>query len=305
MTKIKNVNRGLDHSSLSSTLNRFFRLRTAPRLTRNRLLTLRSLTIAICFVFLAVSAQAQTADVDKNWTTVGSAGTLDESAVGKVFFDQSKAQRGQVPGPIISSKPALVSPQTDSAVIRYNVTAVDSFFVPRVCRTNSSLSSLDVRLRLRYLASGPGARVVAKLIEVTLATGTENALLTFDSAGPGLSLSDNYQVQSISVCGRPWNFDFQNKAYYIEATLTTNTIVISAAGIQMIQIDNFTRPAVIDSNQCARLAAQIHSLEEELTRIDSKDEASQDETDINERKRILKAIGQLTVRSRRLRCPGA
>jgi len=117
-------------------------------------------------------------------------------------------------------------------------------------------------MRLRYLASGPGARVVAKLIEADLSTGTEKSLLTFDSAGPGLSLSDNYQVQSISVCGRPWNFDFQKKAYYIEATLTGNTIAaLTAAGIQMIQIDNVTRPAVVDSIQCAKIATEIERLE--------------------------------------------
>lgn len=262
MTKIRNENLGLGHSRLSSTLNRFARRSTLMALTRNYLLNFRNVTIVICSVFLAVSAHAQTADVDKNWTTVGSAGTLDEKSAGKVFFDQSKVQMGQVGGTTTTGNPALISTQTDSAVIRYNVTAVDAFFAPRVCRTNKFLSSQDVRLRLRYLASGSGARVVAKLIEVDLATGTEKTLLTFDSAGPGLSLSDNYQVQSISVCGRPWNFDFQNKAYYIEATLSGNSIAaITAAGIQMIQIDNFTRPAEVDLIRCAKIAKDIERLD--------------------------------------------
>ena len=260
MTKIRNENLGLAHSRLSSTINRVSHKTGIRTFARHNLLILRNFTIAICFVFLAVSAQAQTADVDKNWTTVGSAGTLDETSVGKVFFEHGIVQRGRVGG-TTNPDPSLVS-TADSAVIRYNVTAVDSFFVPRVCRTNTSLSSLDVRMRLRYLASGPGARVVAKLIEVDLAIGTEKVLLTFDSAGPGLSLSDNYQVQSISVCGRPWNFDFQNKAYYIEATLTGSSIAaITAAGIQMIEIDNFTRPAVVDQSQCARIAREIERLE--------------------------------------------
>jgi hypothetical protein len=209
-------------------------------LTRNYVLNFRNLTIAICFVLMAFSAQAQTADVDKNWTTVGSAGTLDESSVGKVFFDHSIVQMGRrVGGSTSAKRRGLILTQTQSAAIRYNVTPVDGFFVPRRCTPDNSL---DVRLRLRYLAAGPSARVVAKLIEVDLATGTEKPLLTFDSTGPGLSLSDNYQVQSGFVCGRPWNFDFENKAYYIEATLTTSSIAaFSAAGIQMIQIDNFTR----------------------------------------------------------------
>jgi hypothetical protein len=252
MTKIKNEKFALDQLRVPSTLNRVS--------SKSYLLNIRNITIAICFVFLAVSAQAQTPDVDKNWTTLGSAGTLDETSVGKVFFDHGIVQMGKV-GVITSPTSSLVL-STDSAVIRYNVTAVESFFALRACRTNTALNSLDVQMRLRYLASGPGARVVAKLIEADLATGTEKRLLTFDSAAPGLSLSDNYQVQSISVCGRPWNFDFQSKAYYIEATLTSNAIApFTAAGIQMIQIDNVTRPAVVDSTQCAKIAALIERLE--------------------------------------------
>jgi hypothetical protein len=203
-------------------------------------MTARTLTLAVSLVFLTISAHAQTLDVDKNWTTVGSAGTLDEKSVGKVFFDHSIVQMGQLVGPTTISKAGLVATQTDSAVIRYNVTAVDSFFVRRSCSPDNSQ---DVRLKLRYLAAGPGARVLAKLIELDLATGTEKPLLAFDSADPNFPRSDNYQVQSVSVCGRPWNFDFERKAYYIEATLTARNIAaVSAAGIQMIQIDNFTRP---------------------------------------------------------------
>ncbi len=260
MTKIKNEKFALDQLRVPSTLNRVSRRSRIRTSSKSYLLNFRNITIAICFVFLAVSAQAQTPDVDKNWTTLGSAGTLDETSVGKVFFDHGIVQMGRV-GVITNPNPSLVS-TTDSAVIRYNVTAVDSFFALRACRTNTAFNSLDVRMRLRYLASGPGARVVAKLIEADLSTGTEKSLLTFDSAGPGLSLSDNYQVQSISVCGRPWNFDFQKKAYYIEATLTGNTIAaLTAAGIQMIQIDNVTRPAVVDSIQCAKIATEIERLE--------------------------------------------
>jgi hypothetical protein len=259
MTKIRNENLGLAHSRLASHLNRVSRRSRTRTFPRSYLLNFRNFTIAICFVFLAISAQGQTADVDKNWTTVGSTGTLDEKSVGKVFFDQSKVQMGKLVGPT-NPNPSLVS-TTDSAVIRYSVTAVDSFFAPRACRTNTSLSSLDVRMRLRYLAA-EGGRVVAKLIEVDLATGTEKLLLTFDSSAPNLPRSGNYQVQSISVCGRPWNFDFENNAYYIQATLTGSSIVATtAAGIQMIQIDNFTRPAVVDPSQCTKLAAEIARLE--------------------------------------------
>lgn len=206
--------------------------------TRNYLLNFRNFTIAICLVLVTISAQAQTGDFNENWTTVGSDGTVDEASVGRVFFDTSKVQKGRI---VVGSTPvkkrALIS-QTDSAVIRYNVTPVDSFFVPLVCQPGASG---HIQLRLRYLAAGNGARVVAKLIEVDLDTGTETPLLTFDSRRFGLS--NNYQVQAASVCGRPWTFDFERKAYYIEATLTSSSIAAtSAAGIQIIKIDNFVSP---------------------------------------------------------------
>ena len=211
----------------------------------------RNLTIAmaICLAFSAVGARAQTADFDENWTTVGSDGTLDESSVGKVFFDNSRVQKGLVPvisgaaGKPAAAEPAAAKPilagQTDSAVIRYNVTPVDSFFVPLRCEAGASGG---IQLKLRYLAAGSGARVVAKLIEVDMATGTEAPpLLTFDSTSFGRS--NSYQEHAASVCGRPWTFDFERKAYYIEATLTTSSIAAnSAAGIQIIKIDNFVSP---------------------------------------------------------------
>ena len=91
-------------------------------------------------------------------------------------------------------------------------------------------------MTVRYLASGSGARVVAKLIEVDLATGGENTRLTLDSRD--FAVLNGYQVRSSKT--RDFNlFDFRLKAYYIEATLTTGNRIasISAAGIQMIKID--------------------------------------------------------------------
>lgn len=239
MAKIRDLNLGSAHSRPFSNLNLFSRKRTCMGLTRNYFLNFRNLAIAICFVFSALSAHAQTSDFDKNWTTVGSDGTVDEASAGKVFFDTSKVQKGRILVVSGSAKRrGLIAPATDSAVIRYNVTPVDSFFVPLRCEPGASG---HIQLRLRYLAGGNGARVVAKLIEVDMASGTETTRLTFDSKA--FPLSNNYQVQSAGVCGRPWTFDFERKAYYIEATLTSSGLAaLSAAGIQIIQIDNFVSP---------------------------------------------------------------
>lgn len=242
MTKIRNTNLASDRSTQASTFNRAARLRTLPKLTTNYLRNFRGLALAaICLMVLTVSAHAQTADISKNWTTVGSAGTVDEADVRKVFFDKSKVQMGRVVGgsttgsTTTSAKSrALIVPQ-QSAVIRYNITSVDSFFVTRSCGT---VGSRDVRLRVRYLTAGLGSRVTVSLIEVDLASGSETPRITFVSKDQDRSA--NYQVKREKVCGRPWNFDFEKKAYYIEATLTTGSspIALSAAGIQMIMFDN-------------------------------------------------------------------
>ncbi len=223
------------------------------RLSNNYILNFRHITIAVCFVFCALnSTQAQTPEPDYNkiWTTVGSAGTVDETDASKVFFDHSVVQMGHTLGenlPVanpaktpddapIAQKPAIIPPQTESAVIRYNVTPVDGLFVPTPpCQAGTGC--LSIQLELRYLAAGINAQVVAKLIEVDLATGAETVRLNFNSKA--FAAADGYQVQAFGECGPLWRFDFKHKAYYIEATLTHSSIVgTSAAGIQMIKINN-------------------------------------------------------------------
>lgn len=221
------------------------------RLSNNYILNFRNITIAVCFVFCALNcAQVQTPDDNKIWTTAGSDGTVDETDASKVFFDRSVVQRGHPLGGSlpaanpakttadapIAQKPAIIPPQTESAVIRYNVTPVDGLFAPtQPCQPGSDCSG--PQLTLRYLAAGSSGQVVAKLIEVDLATGVETVRLTFKSSD--FATADGYQVRAgLADCGPKWGFDFKRKAYYIEATLTSSSIVgIDAAGIQMIKID--------------------------------------------------------------------
>jgi hypothetical protein len=90
-------------------------------------------------------------------------------------------------------------------------------------------------LKVRYLAVN--AQVTAKLTEVDLATGSETDRFTFNSnAFPEV---DGYHVQQVGDCQPNFKFDFKLKGYYIEATLSHTPIFVgSAAGIQMIKIDN-------------------------------------------------------------------
>lgn len=166
---------------------------------------------------------------NKIWTTVGSDGKVDEKDAGKILLDRSVAQMGHLP---VSTNTkarggALIPRQTQSAVIRYNVTPTDTLF-----RTSGG-----IELKLQYLAAGGSAKVVANLIEVDLASGAETTRATFDSSP--FPASNSYQVRSVARCGtavdRP--FDFERNAYYVEVTLTNRAVAVgSAAGIRMVKI---------------------------------------------------------------------
>jgi hypothetical protein len=72
-----------------------------------------NITVVVFFIFYAVSnAQALTPDNDKIWTTVGSAGTVNKTDIGKVFFNNSVVQAGS----LLESQPlALRSARLNSA----------------------------------------------------------------------------------------------------------------------------------------------------------------------------------------------
>jgi hypothetical protein len=150
--------------------------------------------------------------------------------VGKVFFDRAVVQKGNtlVIGPASRQVRADGKldgiEETDSAVIRYNVTAVDGLFDVK-----------SARMAVRFRDEGKSAQVVAQLIEVDVLTGAEVTLLTFDSNDPTVPELGGYHTYD--VCGGG-PFDFVQKAYYIEATLTTSSFILeSVAGIEAIQLN--------------------------------------------------------------------
>jgi hypothetical protein len=193
----------------------------------------------IVFTFLVLAAaaavaQAQTTDDFRTWSTVGSAGTVDEADLSKIVLDHATAQFGQALSntsttTTTAAKPAATLPVT-TAVIRYNVVAVDGLFAPRVAAPNAR----GHQLRLRYLATGAGGRVIARLIEVDFASGAETTLLTFDSNAFGAATG--YHDNFVADCGPPRPFDFVKKAYYVEVTLIRSSVIVSAAGVQVIKV---------------------------------------------------------------------
>ena len=219
---------------------------------KNRTRNFRNFTfIAITLLSFATLAQAQNTDYQKHWTTVGSACTVDEADTAKVEFNKSTVQMkgsGIIVAQSIASFAAqrtaeaqataasvIVQLPTDSAVVRYNVTAVDGLFMGAPYGTGDSYG-----MTVRYWASGTSARVTVRLVEVDIYTGVEVERMKLDSAS--FASSTNYQTQGIGVNRPNWKFDFTQKAYYLEATLTRSAIVAGgAAGISAIKLNSTYR----------------------------------------------------------------
>lgn len=112
----------------------------------------------------------------------------------------------------------LIVGVTTSATIRYNVTAVDGLFEP----------GTELGMTVRFRDDGGWAQVLVRLYEQDIYTGATKLMLTFDS---NASIpSPYYQTQGIGVALPYPQFDFSQKAYFIEATLTKTSSVISING---------------------------------------------------------------------------
>jgi hypothetical protein len=159
----------------------------------------------------------------KVWTTVGSAGTLDQADLEKVHMLQSIVQLGvdlgSTQGAAAATRVAIPPTQ---AVLRYNVTPVDGLFFPT--------AKFTYQLQLRYRG-----HVNAKLVQVSIDTGEETPLVLFDSTLFGST--SGFQLQRVAAPRDSAFLDFVNNGYYVEATLITSTLVIGKpSAISVIQL---------------------------------------------------------------------
>jgi hypothetical protein len=173
---------------------------------------------------------------NKAWTTVGSAGTVDEADAGKLVYQGSAVSFPEILPPLPtaqtaqaeSNAPIILPTETTRATIRYNVTAVDGLFA----------QGCGLGMTVRFRDDGGWAQVFIRLFEQDISTGATKLLLTFDSNT--FLPSPNYQTQSVSNGDRSFSFDFSQKAYFIEATLTktsvSNTINGGKPGLAIINL---------------------------------------------------------------------
>jgi hypothetical protein len=143
---------------------------------------------------LMVNASVALAQV-QCWTSSASTGTVDETDTSKVAYN----------GPSAVIKNAATLPA--NLHIRYNIVAVDGLF-----------GGDNIAMTVRYRDNGGQAKILAKVQEMNLTTGTITTQMTFDSNT--FAQSADVQTQTITTEAFSGSFfDFLTNIYYIEAQI--------------------------------------------------------------------------------------
>ncbi|MBL8203596.1 MAG: hypothetical protein JNM09_05145 [Blastocatellia bacterium] len=148
----------------------------------------------------------------KPWTTVASAGTVDEADLNKVNYSEATARLN------------LATPANTTAVIRYNVVALDGLV---------DAGGDGYSLAVRFRDNGQDERVIVRLKAVDLNTGIVTTLMTLDSNA--FAPNALFQLRSVPVCWPNWNFNFNRNAYFVEAILWKGTTA-GNPGLTAVQI---------------------------------------------------------------------
>lgn len=145
------------------------------------------------------------------WTTVGSAGVVDEADTGIVEFvlGEARVRAAAAAGSVLD--------------LRYNVVSLQGFSGPG-----------QYRLVVRFRDNGDAARVLLNLRRYNT-TGPTTQVHAFDSNAYAPQVGYQTQQQCILV-----NWDFVAGPYYIEATLTKSAAAgqPALATIQLIPVGN-------------------------------------------------------------------
>ncbi|MEP7339679.1 MAG: hypothetical protein ABI977_18215 [Acidobacteriota bacterium] len=194
------------------------------------------LSLALLLAATLANTSVAHADTDywlKAWTTVGSAGTVDEADTGKIVLQGSTIGFPELLPPTKQQSAFEIGLplETVTAVVRYNVVATDGLFE----------GGNFLGMRSRFRDDGNSAQVILRLIEVNIETGASSVVLTLDSNA--FTANANYQTQGVSAfIGSRINF--HDNAYFIEATLIQKRSSIALfggrPGISVIQLNRFT-----------------------------------------------------------------
>lgn len=135
------------------------------------------------------------AGASRDWTAVGSTGTVDE------------ADRG-----LANLNNAIVTLQDDAKGILnilYNVVSVEGLF-----------GGDGVELGVRFRDNGPDAHVVVRLKRFNLVNGRTETILTLNS--DDFAASNGFQLRTQVDCSL--RFNFFDYAYFVDVTLTKDNL---------------------------------------------------------------------------------
>jgi hypothetical protein len=164
-------------------------------------------------LILAVTiGSVSVAAAQRPWTTIGSAGTVDDADVAEV--DTAAA----------TVRISATAPVPASVVVRYNVVAVEGLF-----------GRDAIVMSARYRDNGSGARVVTALKRLDFTTGVITTMLTFDSNSR--PPAGDFQIGVVHNCMAPVAFDFLGNVYFVEVTLTKSS-ADGAPALQAIQLSS-------------------------------------------------------------------
>jgi hypothetical protein len=168
------------------------------------------------------------ASVLTGWTSVGSAGTVDEDSLSIVGMRGSFVEMNTSCVLAILKISKFCTVATGTVTVRYKVVPTGALNIM------PPSGFVPFSLMARFRDAGNMQHVVLLLKEVNLQSGSENTLLTLDS--DSFPASTNYQTQTgPRSCGFTVNFD-QN-AYYVEALISNSSGTGPGPGLQAIWIN--------------------------------------------------------------------
>jgi uncharacterized repeat protein (TIGR01451 family) len=150
-------------------------------------------------------ASVSDTDVDNHfgglqpWTTTGNSGAReDESNPTRLTYTNFTAA-------------ANAGSPSGTYVLRYNITATNNLI---------AIGLANTRLRVRYRDEGAGSRVVVKIMQANINGGSTQIGTLFDS--DAFAPAGGYQTQEVVMAAL--TFDFTNNVYWLEVTLTKDSV---------------------------------------------------------------------------------
>lgn len=157
------------------------------------------LTPALLLLAAALICGSATAQTERSWTSIGSAGAVNPSQQASVEHSINWAR---VP----------FSASSGEATLHYNITAVDGLFVPP-----PNLSSFA--FGMRFIDNGASGRVQLRLRSYDRSNGALATLEVLDSNNVAPSSSAQSTFRCIAH-----EFDFSHKTYFVEAVLSKTAL---------------------------------------------------------------------------------